>query len=191
MGQPQKKLISHDEYFAMEEAAEYKSEYYHGEIFAMSGASHNHNMIAGNIFAALHSTLRDSDCVVYISDMKVQIDEARHYTYPDVSIVCGDIGFAAGRNDTITNPAVIIEILSESTKDYDRGGKLAAYRKIASLLEYILIDQYSCHVEYFFKNEAGIWESEEYKDMNDSLKIRSADAELALSEVYYRVKRDA
>ena len=143
-------LISPEEYFKTEQYAEYKSEYYHGEIFAMAGTSVNHNLIAMNVVTSLNNLLRDSDCFVFSSDIKIQIEESKHYAYPDVSVVCGSIEYGANRNDIIKNPVIIIEVLSESTKDYDRGLKFQAYRKIKTLSEYILIDQYSYHVEYFF-----------------------------------------
>lgn len=183
-----KQLFSPEEYFDMEEAAEYKSEYYHGEIFAMSGASLNHNIIAGNTFASLHGSLHDSGCIVFSSDMKIQVDEAEHYAYPDISVVCGDVEFANNRNDTITNPIVIFEVLSKSTMDYDRGSKFAAYRNISSLKDYILINQYTFHVEYFYKNKAGTWSLDEFKNPDDVFKIRSVDAELSLDTIYTRVK---
>ncbi len=183
-----KQYFSHEEYFDMEEAAEYKSEYYHGEIFAMSGASFSHNIIAGNTFASLHTSLRNSECTVFTSDMKIQVDEDRHYTYPDISIACGDIEFAKNRNDTIINPIVIFEVLSESTMNYDRGAKFAAYKNISSLKDYILIDQYTCHVEYFHKNEAGKWSLDEFKNQNDTFKIKSLDIEIVLDTIYNRVK---
>ncbi|MCP4110856.1 MAG: Uma2 family endonuclease [Desulfobacteraceae bacterium] len=183
-----KQYFSPEEYFEMEEAAEYKSEYYHGEIFAMSGASLNHNIIVGNTFASLHSLLSDSDCTVFTSDMKIRVDEAMHYTYPDISIVCGDIEFAGNRDDTVSNPVVIIEVLSKSTKDYDKGSKFAAYQNIKSLKNYILIDQYMCNVEYFYKNKAGKWILDEYKNLDQTLKIRNPGIELPLKTVYNRVK---
>ncbi len=187
MQQSAKIFISSQEYFEMEEVAEYKSEYYQGEIFAMSGASFNHNVIAGNTFAALHSSLSDYDCIVFSSDMKIQVDKESHYTYPDISIVCGDVEFAENRNDVIANPLVIFEILSDSTKDYDRGSKFTAYRNIASLKDYILVDQHSYHVEYFHKNEADQWSLSEFKNVNDMFKISSTDVELSLKTVYHRV----
>ncbi len=188
MQEAAQKIITPEEYFAMEEAAEYKSEYYYGEIFAMSGASHNHNMIAVNIIAALHSSLCNSDCVIYGSDMKIQVDEALHYTYPDVSVVCGDIEFVMGRDDIIRNPAVIFEILSESTKDYDRGSKFTAYRKIRSLRDYIIVDQYAFHVEYFYKDESDRWILNEFTDSDERFIIRAINRELSLNTIYERVK---
>ncbi len=188
MQQAEKRLISPEEYFEMEEAAEYKNEYYHGEIFAMSGASFHHNLIAGNIFANLHASLRDTGCIAFTSDMKIRVDEARHYTYPDVSIVCGDIEFAEGRDDTVTNPVVIFEVLSESARSYDKGDKFTAYRKVASLRDYILVDQYAYHAEHFFKNHAGRWELEEFEKLGDAFTIRSADVQMSLDDIYHRVK---
>ncbi len=184
----QKTFITAEEYFAIEEAAEYKSEYYHGEMFAMSGASFAHNLIFSNILGNLYSKLRNADCIVFGSDMKVQLDEAKHYAYPDVSVVCGDVGFAHKRNDTIVNPVLIIEVLSESTQDYDKGFKFKAYQNIPSLKEYILIDQYSCSVEHFFKDTAGLWIYKKYDKPEDTLKICSVDAELSLKAIYHRVK---
>jgi Uma2 family endonuclease len=182
------KIITPREYFEIEETAEYKSEYYQGEIFAMSGASHNHNLIAINIIASLHNILRNSDCVIYGSDMKVQVDESLHYTYPDASIVCGEIRFAKSRDDIITNPLVIFEILSESTKDYDRGSKFTAYRKIRSLRDYIIVDQYEYHVEYFYKDASDKWSLEEFTHSDDKLTIRGIGSKLSLNTIYERVK---
>ncbi len=190
MGQPQeKKIITPEEYFQMEETAKYKSEYYYGEIFAMSGASVSHNLIVSDVITSLNIALRKTHCLVFPSDIKVELDRAEHYAYPDVSVVCGDISYGADRNDIITNPIVIIEVLSESTKDYDRGTKFQAYRKISSLRDYILIDQYTRHVEYFFKNKSGQWTLEEFQDANDSFTIRSIKVELSLDNIYYRVKK--
>jgi Uma2 family endonuclease len=183
-----KTFISAEEYFEIEEAAEYKSEYYHGEMFAMSGALVNHNLIVGNAFAGLHNLLRNSDCFVFPSDIRVELDKARHYAYPDVSVVCGDIRCADGRKDTIVNPVLIIEVLSESTQEYDRGLKFKAYQNIPSLKEYILIDQYSCSVEHFFKDESGRWIAEKLDNPEDTLKLRSVDAEVSLRAIYHRVK---
>jgi Uma2 family endonuclease len=189
MGHPQeKKIITPEEYFETEARAEYKSEYYYGEIFAMSGASVKHNLIVSNLITALNNALRKTDCFVFPSDIKVELEKAGHYAYPDVSVVCGDIEYADDRDDIITNPVVIIEVLSESTKDYDRGTKFQAYRKIPSLRDYILIDQYTCHAEHFFKNESGFWTLEEFQDINDALSVRSVNAKLPLKDIYYRIK---
>ncbi len=182
-----RKIVSPEEYFDLEETAEYKSEYYHGEIFAMTGAYVEHNLIAMNTGSALHVALRNSDCVVFPPDIKVRVDEARHYTYPDVTVVCGDIEYAGNRDDVISNPLVIMEILSESSKDYDRGSKFTAYRKIESLKDYILIDQYERHVEYYSKIEKNKWILEEYKAPDDTIKIKSINVELSLKDIYHGI----
>ncbi len=140
-----------------------------------------------NVGASLHNSLMGSDCFVFPSDIKVELDRAEHYAYPDVSVVCGEIEYAAGRNDIITNPVLIIEVLSESTRDYDRGAKFQAYQKIRSLRDYILIDQYIHHAEYFFKNRRGVWTSERFQNLKDSLLVRSVNAELPLEKIYYQV----
>jgi Uma2 family endonuclease len=188
MPQPKKKRVTSEEYFSLEESAEYKSEYYQGEIFAMTGASFNHNIIAMNVVSILHGSFHDSNCFVLAGDMRIQADKAKHYMYPDLSVVCGDIEFVDGRDDTIANPIVIFEILSDSTKDYDRGSKFTAYRNIHSLNDYILIDQYAYHVECFFKNEAGRWSLDEFKSLDDTFTINSIDIELSLNTIYYRAK---
>ena len=188
MPQPKKKRVTSEEYFSLEESAEYKSEYYQGEIFAMTGASFNHNIIAMNVVSILHGSFHDSNCFVLAGDMRIQADKAKYYMYPDLSVVCGDIEFVDGRDDTIANPIVIFEILSDSTKDYDRGSKFTAYRNIHSLNDYILIDQYAYHVECFLKNEADRWSLDEFKSLDDTFTINSIDIELSLNTIYYRAK---
>ncbi len=187
MAQPQIKFISPEEYLETEATAAIKSEYFHGEVFAMTGASFNHNLITSNVLAALHTALRESDCFVFGSDMKMEVAQALHYTYPDVGIVCGDIQFVENRDDTITNPVAIIEVLSRSTSAYDRGPKFRAYRMMPSLKDYLMIDQYSRHVEYFFKNQAGQWVLEESDDKNYSFTIRSVNVALTMETIYQRV----
>ena len=187
MAHPEKSFVSPEEYFETEEVAEYKSEYFHGEIFAMTGASFNHNVISSNLVVFLGNQLRNS-CFVFSGDMKIQLDEDKHYAYPDLSVVCGEPEFAKERNDIITNPLVIMEILSKSTRDYDRGSKFTAYRNIASLKDYILVDQYAYHVEYFHKEAHQKWIFEEFKDLSDTFRISSLDMELSLNTIYHRVE---
>ncbi len=187
MLQLKEKYISAEEYFAMEEIAEYKSEYYQGEIFAMSGASIHHNLIVSNVITALNNSLRGRDCFVFPSDARIEVDPAMHYTYPDVTVVCGKIDFSTGRKDTVANPLVIFEILSESTAEYDRGAKLRAYRKIPSFREYITVDQYSYKVEHYYKNESGFWVLEEFDQISDCFTIHSLHVEICLKDVYYQL----
>ena len=188
MLQPKKELYTPEEYFAMEENVEYKSEYYHGELFAMAGCTPNHNQITVNLVTMLNTALQNTPCRIFTSDMRIQVNRRKHYAYPDVSIVCGELEFAEDRNDMITNPIVIFEVLSEFTKDYDRGSKFTAYRNISTLQDYILIDQEEIHIEYFHKNEVDKWVLEEYKDIGDTLKIYVLDLEILVQDIYARVE---
>ncbi|RMD86186.1 MAG: Uma2 family endonuclease, partial [Calditrichaeota bacterium] len=140
-----KKYYTPEEYLALEEAAEYKSEYYKGEIFAMSGASINHNRIVMNLSTELNTALRDTKCEVFMSDMRLWVEAVQLFTYPDIVILCEQPQFYDDRDDTITNPFIIFEVLSESTKNYDRGEKFEFYRSLPSFQEYILVDQYKVH----------------------------------------------
>ncbi|SLM30713.1 conserved hypothetical protein [Desulfamplus magnetovallimortis] len=188
MAQPSSKIISPEEYFYSEETSDVKNEYFHGEIFAMTGASLAHNIIASNTIIELGMALQGSECTVFTSDMKVEIDPAHHYTYPDISVVCGGIKLIPNRNDVITNPVVIIEILSQSTMDYDRGSKFTAYRNIDTLRDYILINQYKYHVEYFSKNDSNAkWHLNEYKQKEDTINIQSIDTRLTLKQIYNKI----
>ncbi len=188
MQKASQKTIPPAAYFEMEACAETKSEYYKGEIFAMTGASHRHNVIGVNIIAALHNRLRDRDCFIYGGDMKVEVEADTHYTYPDVSIVCGNVDFAGGRDDTFKNPLAIFEILSASTRDYDRGSKFKAYRKIPSLQEYVLVDQYTVSVEHFYKDGVGGWHLEEFESRDASIAIRSLSVEIGIGDIYHRLE---
>lgn len=186
--QTQKKYISPEEYLAMEEKAKYKSEYYNGEIFAMAGGSINHSTIAINITSELRQLLKGKPCWVYNSDVRVLVEENGLYTYPDVSVVCTEPKFAEGRNDTITNPLIIVEVLSESTKSYDRAEKFELYRAIKSFQDYILIDQDRVYIEYFHKNENGLWILQVINNIDETLTIHSIASSIPLREIYDKVE---
>ena len=181
-----KNTFTPEEYFEMEETADCKSEYYHGQLFAMTGASHAHNVIAANITAALHGALQGRQCFVYAGDMKVQADPNLHYTYPDVSVVCGDVQFFEGRDDVIANPVVIVEVLSKSTMNYDRGGKFRAYRRVPSLRDSIVVDQYAYFVEHYRKKE-DLWVLRDVSRMNESLFIESLKVSISMEQIYLRI----
>ncbi|CAN2044382.1 putative restriction endonuclease domain-containing protein [Candidatus Magnetomoraceae bacterium gMMP-1] len=187
MLQLQKNFLTSEEYFAIEKDTEYKSEYYHGEIFAMAGGTPDHNRISLNLAGSLNTALKGKDCEAFISDLRIQVDIDKHYTYPDVSVICGDLQFAENRKDTITNPILIAEVLSESTKDYDRGSKFTAYRTIETLQNYILIDQKNIHLECFFKENNGIWRLHEYFSLSEILNIESINIKIPVNEIYDRV----
>jgi len=189
MAQPAEKYYyTPDEYLAREEAAEYKSEYYRGEIFAMAGTSINHNRIAGNLHTKFNQAFAGKNCEALMSEIKVWIEAEQFFTYPDLLVICGDPAFYRNRKDTITNPLVIVEILSTSTQGYDRGDKFNFYRSIPTLKEYILIAQYRLHVEQYALNENGEWMVTEYHAADEVLKFSSVDFQIKISELYERVK---
>ncbi len=172
------------EYLEMEEAATEKHEYYQGEIFAMSGPKVSHNIIAGNTFGSLMYKLKGKSCRPFNSDQRIHIEKNTLFTYPDISIICGDIITLNNDDWNILNPTVIIEVLSPSTKNYDRGEKFRLYRDIATLKEYILIDSTSINIEAFYINEHGNWELKEYKSIDETLNLQSVQVSLDLKEIY-------
>lgn len=187
VAQPQKRY-SPEEYLALEETAEYRSEYYRGEIFAMSGGSANHNRIIKNLVITLDAALEGKPCETFVTDMRLHVRKNSLYTYPDVMIVCGRIEYVKGRTDTITNPVVIFEVFSESTQAYDRGAKFELYRAIETLQDYVLVDQSRVHVEYFHKLEDGRWLLTEFNNLEGVLMLESVGVEIPLSRVYQRVE---
>jgi Uma2 family endonuclease len=186
-----------EEYLQWEKNQSEKHEYYRGEIFtmeghgdalAMSGAGHRHNKIFSNLFGGLFSNLRDKKCQPFGSDMRIHIPENTLYTYPDITIICGDFISADTDEDTLVQPTVIIEILSPSTKNYDRGEKFTLYRDIPALKEYILVDTASIRIEAFRINEGGHWELEEYKSVEGVLRISAVDISLPVVDIYEGTK---
>jgi Uma2 family endonuclease len=184
--QPKSRLTP-EEYLKLEREAEHKSEYYRGEIYAMSGTSREHILVAGNVFASLHQQLRRRLCEVYQADMRVKVSPTGLYTYPDVVVVCGKPQFEDAELDTLLNPTVLIEVLSPSTEACDRGAKFEQYRTLASLVDYLLIAQDRCHVEHFARQPDGRWLLSEARSLEETLRIASIECELALAEVYEKV----
>ncbi|MDM8542348.1 Uma2 family endonuclease [Desulfococcaceae bacterium HSG9] len=176
-----------EEYLTIEREAEFKSEYFNGEIFAMAGASRKHNLIAGNTFASLHRKLINKGCEAYMGDMRVKVSPTGLYTYPDIVIVCDTPQFEDSVFDTLINPLVIIEILSPGTESYDRGKKFENYRALPSLIEYIMISQNRNYIEHYIRQPDNTWLFSEIRDMADGIQIASAECELTLEEIYARV----
>ena len=187
MGLPEKQYITPEQYLESERLALEKHEFYLGEIFAMSGASFRHNQIFKNTYGNLFNKLKGKPCQPYGSDLRIHIPNNSLYTYPDIYIICGKPEMTDTVKDTITNPSVIIEILSKSTYDYDKGQKFTLYRDIDSLREYILIDSMSIRVEHYFKNEDSSWTLKDYRTIDDKLNIETISADLLLSDVYVDV----
>ena len=188
MGRAELNYISQEEYLAAERLATNKHEYYKGEIFAMSGARIAHNMIFKNTFVDIANKLKGKKCQPFGSDLRIHIPSNTLYTYPDISIICGEIDTLDDTFDTATNPSVIIEILSESTRNYDKGGKFTLYRAIESLQEYILIDSESVMVEKFIRNADNSWQLTEYMTLEQKFSIATLAIELQLADIYNNVK---
>jgi Uma2 family endonuclease len=178
------RLYTPAEYLALEEKAEERHEYHNGAITLMTGGSLVHNCIAGNIFACFKSALRGKPTKAFIGDLRVWIPETQRYTYPDVFVIQGSPEFHESRTDTILNPALIIEVLSQSTSDYDRGDKFKTYRSIASFQEYWLVDQYQMQVEQYCKTDNHYWLYRTYEKVEDLIQSPTLELEMALKDIY-------
>ncbi len=182
-------LVSPEEYLERERRAEYKSEYFAGEIVAMAGAKRKHNLVSSNVSASLTAQLRDKPCEVYSNNMRVQTDGEKQYSYPDVVVVCGEPQFRDGREDTLLNPTVVVEVLSPSTEAKDRGEKFLRYRQIEALTDYILISQNERRVEQFTKQADGTWRLVETTE-HGVVSLEVVGCTLALDDVYNKVKME-
>jgi len=192
-----KKKFTVQEYLEIEKAATERHEFYKGEIFdmpghgdflAMSGAGNKHNIIFSNLFTGLGIRLKGKSCQPYGPDLRINIPENTLYTYPDISVFCGDLQQSKEDEDSLVEPSILIEILSPSTIVYDRGGKFKLYRDIPSLKEYILIDTATVNVEAFRINQNKHWELEEYTSMEQSLNFPSMEFNIPLTEIYNRIR---
>ncbi|MGD7034957.1 Uma2 family endonuclease [Methylotuvimicrobium buryatense] len=181
-----KKYYTQEEYLAIERQAQIKSEYVDGEMFAMTGASREHNLININIASELRAQLKSRPCEVYINDMRVKAKEARSYHYPDIAAACDTPQFEDNHVDTLINPSVIIEVLSLSTEAYDRGAKFSHYRKIESLREYLLVAQDQPLIERYVR-QGDAWLLTETAGLDTSVHLESIDCVLSLKEIYDKV----
>jgi Uma2 family endonuclease len=181
------KLYSAAEYLALEEAAEQRQEYYQGEIFAMAGGSFNHEMIAGNLYAALHSFARANGCFAFTSNMRLMVEAHDLYTYPDAMLVCGKPKFLPGRTDTVLNPLLLVEVLSKSTQNYDRGQKFEFYRSITTFAEYLLVDQDRIYLEHYHRLALGSWQLTEYREIDAAVKLQTVDLTIPVRQLYEQV----
>lgn len=179
-----KRRYTIEEYLEMERASDVKHEYYQGEIFAMSGASDSHNWIYINILGELCIQLKKKPCRPYGSDMRMHIPENTLFTYPDIAIYCGDPSVIDKDQDTVTEPAIIIELLSPSTRSYDLGKKFELYRAIPTLKEYILIDTENIAVKSWRINEYNYWGPQEYKTLQETLVIPTVGISLSMQDIY-------
>jgi Uma2 family endonuclease len=180
--------LTPEEYLALERTAEYKSEYLAGEIFAMAGASERHISIVANTMYLLVGQLKGRPCKAYSNDMRLKVSPTGLYTYPDIIVVCGAPMFADEQKDTLLNPTVLIEVLSESTEAYDRGKKFDHYRTLASVSDYLLISQDQRKIEHFVRQLDHRWLFSAHADLDDVVEIASIACTLPLRDVYDKVE---
>lgn len=188
MGEPLEKKLwySKEEYLKMESTAEYKSEYYQGEIFAMSGGTMKHSVICVNLNRAIWEAIRDKNCTAFESNMKLDVVRMDVYVYPDMMVVCGPVELSEYTPDAITNPVLIIEVLSSSTESFDRGKKFEYYRTVASLKEYVLVSQDRPRIESYFKQNENIWQYTVVEGMDKMMVFQSLNYEVPVKEIYYK-----
>jgi Uma2 family endonuclease len=185
--QAEAKIYSPEEYLELEVNSEDRHEYINGEVVCVTGGTPNHNKITGNLYAALNFLLKRQPYEVYVTDQRLWIPQKRIYTYPDVMVIAQPIEYAKGRSDTLINPLFIAEALSKSTQDYDRGDKFIAYRTISTFQEYLLIDQYSIHIEHYFKTDKRHWTFVEYEDLGETIALQSLACQITVADLYDKV----
>jgi Uma2 family endonuclease len=184
-----KRIYSLEEYFELELTSEERWEYFDGDVFCMSGVSPNHSRIESNAITALNIKLGSRGCVVFTADMRIRVPAAPPYRYADLSVLCDEPVFEKiGGVEALTNPVVIVEILSPSTEAYDRGDKFTNYKSISSLREYVLVAQHRPHITHYVKETGEKWRYEELNELGSEIALPSIDCVLALGEVYRNVR---
>ncbi len=183
----QNPYITAEEYLARERIADYKSEYFDGEILAMAGASEPHNLIVYNISGEFYTQLKPRPCKAYSSDLRLKVSPSGLYTYPDIVVVCGEAQFEDDELDTLLNPTLIVEVLSKSTEGRDRGAKFEHYSKLDSLQEYLLVASNRPRAELFTKEGKGRWLFATFDHLADIINLTSIDCKLALKDIYAKV----
>jgi Uma2 family endonuclease len=180
--------LSESEYLEAERSAEFKSEFFGGEMFAMAGGTPEHSRIGINLAREFDVQLEHSRCVPYNTDLKIKVEATGLITYPDLSVVCGPLEFAPGTRDVITNPTLLVEVLSESTERYDRGQKFVNYRQIRTLEEYLLVSQWEPRIERFFRQSSDSWLLTEASGIDATLELPSLKMTLLLSRIFSKVQ---
>lgn len=179
-----------EQYLEYERASETRHEFWNGEIFEMAGASEQHNLIVGSTYASLYAQLRKRDCKLYPSDMRLKVTATGLFTYPDISIVCGEAQFLDDKRDTLLNPVTLIEVLSPSTERYDRGKKFQNCRTMQSLQEYILIAQDTPRIEYYRRQSDDQWLLSDIDTLTGTLTLSAINCTLSAADVYEKVTFD-
>ena len=179
--------LTEAEYLELERLAEFKSEFFDGELFAMAGGTPRHSRIGTNLSAEFSNRLRAKTCAAYNADLRIKVEATGLLTYPDLSVICGPLQFAEGTDDTVVNPTVLVEVLSESTEAYDRGKKFEHYRQIPTLQEYLLVSQTEPRIEQFSRQPDGRWLLNEAAGLEASLELPALRISISLAEVFAKV----
>jgi Uma2 family endonuclease len=182
-----KTFLTPEQYLEIERKAEFKSEYFQGEMFAMGGAREGHNLIVLNLAAELRQQLRQRPCRACVNDMRVRVNATGMYTYPDAVVVCGEPQFLDETRDTLLNPSLVVEVLSPSTEFYDRVRKFEHYRSVESVSEYLLVSSERARAELYTRQPDGRWLLTTVSRMEDSIDLQSVEAHLALADLYEKV----
>lgn len=177
-------------YLEFERESEVKHEYFQGEIFAMAGASTNHNRLVTSIVHYLYPKLGKKGCDILANDMRVKVSQTGLYTYPDILIACGELHYDDDQKDTLLNPLIIFEVLSPSTESYDRGKKFESYRTLDSLQEYLLISQDKIHIEHYVRQSDKEWQFIDITQSGDVFTLPSIACEVSVKDIYERVEFD-
>jgi Uma2 family endonuclease len=182
------RLYSPEEYLEMEVLSEDRHEYRDGEIVLMTGAMPNHNRITRNLCASMTLGLRGQSCEVFVADQRLWIPKKRLHTYPDVMVIDGKLQLQKGRKDTVMNPLLIVEVLSNSTADYDRGDKFTAYRSIPGFQEYLLVSQYGQQIEHYVKRSEKKWDFQSYDETDAVVRLETVGVEMTIADIYDKVE---
>jgi Uma2 family endonuclease len=180
-----KQIYTLEDYLELEKSTNEKFEFFDGEVWSMSGASFNHNMVVRNLNTEIDIQLREKGCYVFPSDMRIKVPEYPPYRYPDLTALCGKAEIEKiGGIDMLVNPQLIIEVLSDSTEAFDRGDKFSYYKSIESFTEYLLVAQHRPHVSHFVKHGDGFWMNLEYNDFSEEIELKSVPCKLSLKAIY-------
>lgn len=178
------------EYISLEKEANTKYEYHDGKVFALAGGSINHGLLCGNIYSELRNGLegKGSNCKTLTSEIKLKVKGQNSFVYPDSMVICGEIETSKEEKNSVTNPILIVEVMSKSTSNYDRGDKFFLYKKIPSLQEYVLIEQDKSQIDVFYKKPGSdLWLISRYETIDSKLELRSINIEIEISKLYFDI----
>jgi len=184
----QKKVYTVEEYLALERTSEAKHEFHNGKVFALAGGTLSHGLLCGNIYAECREQLKELNCTTLNSEIKLHVGKVNSFLHPDVMVVCGEIETSPVEKNSVINPVLIVEVLSKSTADYDRGDKFFHYRQIAAFQEHVLVEQSKPLVEVFYKKlETHSWEISRYSSFDDDVQLQSLGISIAMKDIYQKV----